>query len=234
MSVQTGRRSSSLVRPKVVVFAAIGAMTAYVLYHNERFLIEPSNPVWQHYAQIAWWLIPHGVAGACALLLAPLQFSERLRRRYTAAHRIVGRVYVVGALVLAPLGAYIQYIEESMGSSRSFTVLAVVDAALLMSTTAVAFLFAMRRRITQHRQWMTRSYAVALVFFEGRLIGGITGLESSEAALITVLWTCLALALLFAEFANSFHEIRTAVAAPDLQPTVRHPAALYSLDRQTS
>jgi hypothetical protein len=29
-----------------------------------------------------------------------------------------------------------------------------------MSTTAIAFLFAYRRRIALHRQWMTRSYAV--------------------------------------------------------------------------
>ena len=45
-----------------MVFAAIGVMTAYVLAHNERFLIEPSNPVWQHYADISWWLLPHGIA----------------------------------------------------------------------------------------------------------------------------------------------------------------------------
>jgi hypothetical protein len=28
------------------VFAVIGVMTAYVLVHNERFLIELANPVW--------------------------------------------------------------------------------------------------------------------------------------------------------------------------------------------
>jgi hypothetical protein len=61
-------------------------MTLYVLYHNERFLIEPENPIWQHYAEIAFWLVPHAVAGTSALL-APLQFFERLR--VTPAHHIV-------------------------------------------------------------------------------------------------------------------------------------------------
>jgi len=79
-------------------------MTLYVLYHNERFLIEPANPIWRHYAEVAFWLVPHAVAGTCALVLAPLQFSERLRKRYTRAHHIVGRLYVIGTLVLAPLG----------------------------------------------------------------------------------------------------------------------------------
>src|SRR5689334_9555392 len=154
MAERRSDQRSMWLRPKTAVFAAIGAMTLYVLYHNERFLIEPKNPIWQHYARVAFWLVPHAVAGTCALLLAPLQFSERLRKRYTKAHHIVGRVYVIGALVLAPLGAYGQYYAERSGGPREFTTLATVDAMMLMTTTLVAYLFAIRRRITQHRQWM--------------------------------------------------------------------------------
>ncbi|HZM91680.1 MAG TPA: DUF2306 domain-containing protein, partial [Blastocatellia bacterium] len=132
---------------KYVVFSVIAVMVVYVLYHNERFLIEPSNPIWQHYEPFKWWLLPHGIFGAIVILLAPLQFSDRLRRRYTRFHRIVGRLYVIGAFVLAPLGAYIQYYAERGGGPRSFTVLAVVDAVMLMSTTGIAFVFAYKRKI---------------------------------------------------------------------------------------
>ena len=209
----SGQRSMWL-RPKNTVFVAVGLMTLYVLYHNERFLIEPKNPIWRHYAEIAFWLVPHAIAGTCALLLAPLQFSERLRKRYTTAHHIVGRIYVVGALVLAPLGAYGQYLAERSGGPREFTMLAVVDAAMLMTTTGVAYLFAIRRRITQHRQWMTRSYAVALVFFEGRLLGGLLGIDKDVNATMAAIWSCLALSMLFAEIANSFYDIRVNLRAP--------------------
>lgn len=227
------RRLAASRWPKVSVFAAIGLMTAYVLWHNERFLIEPSNPIWEHYGHVALWLIPHGVAGACALLLAPLQFSERLRTHYAWLHRIVGRIYVAGAMILAPLGAVLQYVDEGFGNSRSFTILASVDAVLLMSTTTVAFLFAIRRRITLHRQWMTRSYAVALVFFEGRLISGLFGLDTAgEQVQMTVIWTCLALALLFAELANNLHEIRGAVAAPAPRRSAQPQTAAYTLGAQ--
>src|SRR5262249_53731661 len=61
-------------RTKFFVFAFIAAMALYVIYHNERFLIEPMHPVWQHYRSIGWSLLAHGVAGACALVLVPLQF----------------------------------------------------------------------------------------------------------------------------------------------------------------
>ena len=53
-----------LLRPKTVVFALIAVMTAYVIAHNERFLLDPNHPVWQHYATFKWWLLPHGIAGA--------------------------------------------------------------------------------------------------------------------------------------------------------------------------
>ena len=168
----------------VKAFAGDDPAAAVYYPEDERFLIEPDNPIWRHYAEIAFWLVPHAVAGTCALLLAPLQFSERLRKRYTTAHHIVGRVYVIGALVLAPLGAYGQHLAEGSGAPREFTTLATVDAAMLMTTTLVAYLFAIRRRITQHRQWMTRSYAVALVFFEGRLLGGLLGIDSNVKALL--------------------------------------------------
>jgi uncharacterized membrane protein len=79
--------------------------------------------------------LPHGLAGACAILLGPLQFSDRLRQKFTKLHRVTGRIYIVGAAVLAPLGAYIQYFNERIGEPRSFTIAAGVDAALLMVTT---------------------------------------------------------------------------------------------------
>ena len=203
------------VNAKYVVFSFIAVMMAYVLYHNERFLIEPTNPIWQHYAHFKWWLLPHGVFGALVLLLAPLQFSDRLRRRFTRFHRISGRLYVVGVLVLAPLGAYIQYYEERLGFPRSFTVLASVNAVMLIVTTVIAFLFAYKRRIAQHRQWVTRSYAVSLVFIAGRFVMGVTGWEQLGVEIVqAIIWSCLAMSILLADVANNWMEIRSALSAP--------------------
>jgi len=205
----------SRINSKHVVFALIGIMSAYVLYHNERFLVEPTNPIWEHYQPFKWWLLPHGIFGAIVLLLAPLQFSDRLRRKFTRGHRILGRIYVIGVIVVAPLGAYIQYYEERMGFPRSFTVLAVVDAVMLIATTAVAFVFAYRRKIALHRQWVMRSYAVALVFIEGRFVLGVTGWELMGIEIAqAIIWACLAMSILLADLANNWVEMRAAVSAP--------------------
>jgi len=194
-------------RPKAAAFAVIGLMTAYVLYHNESFLVRPSDPNWPHYRDLGWLLLVHGVAGGSALLLAPLQFSERLRRRFVAMHRIAGRIYVFGVFVLAPFGAYIQYVDQQSGASWTFTVAAVVDAILLAGTAAIAFVYARQRQIRQHRQWMTRSYAVALVFFEVRAILGLTGWERlGDVVSETVIWCCLALAVVIGDVANDWYD----------------------------
>ena len=201
------------INAKYVVFIAIAIMSTYVLYHNERFLIDSSHPVWQHYESFKWWLLPHGIFGAIVLLFAPLQFSERLRQRFTKAHRVMGRLYVVSALGLAPLGAYIQYYQERSGGPRSFTVLGIVDAAMLIGTTALAFLFAYKRKIALHRQWATRSYSVALVFITGRFVMGVTGWETLGVEIVqAIIWSCLALSMVFADISIHWKEILAALS----------------------
>jgi len=198
----------SRIRPKYLLLAFIGLMVAYVLRHNESFLINRADPVWQHYHPFRWYLLPHALAGTCALLLGPLQFSDRLRQRFTKFHRVVGRIYIAGALIVAPLGAYIQFFEERMGGPRSFSIAALVDAILLMLTTAIAFTFILNGKVQQHRQWMTRSFAVALVFLEVRVVGGITGWDKSPAAIETIVWSCLAFSLLSADIVLQMQELR--------------------------
>ena len=170
-------------RAKNVVFAIIAAMTIYVLYHNERFLIDPAHPVWQHYRDLGVFLLVHGVAGACALILAPMQFSDRLRMRFTKLHRVVGRTYVTAALVLAPFGVYTQWLNERLGLfPTSFTIETIIQASILMITTAIGLVFARKRMIPQHREWMTRSYAAALTFVWIRVVLGVDGLGPERGA----------------------------------------------------
>ena len=206
-------------RAKYVVFSMIALASLYVLYHNERFLVDSNHPAWQHYGPFKWWLLPHGIFGAIVLLLAPLQFSERLRQRYTKAHRVMGRLYVVGAIGLAPLGAYIQYYQERMGAPRSFTILGIVDAAMLMGTTLLAIVFAFRRKIALHRQWATRSYAVALVFIAARFVMGTTGWETLGVEIVqAIIWSCLVLAVPLADVAIHWRELRSS-SAVRVRPT---------------
>ena len=204
----TALNPSSWLRPKYLLFAAIGLMLVYVIPHDESFLVHPKDPMWQHYEPFKWWLLPHGIAGACSLLLGPMQFSDRLRQRFRKLHRAVGRIYVTGVFVAAPLGVYIQYFQERMGDPRSFSIAAAVDATLWMTTTAIAMVFILKGKVQEHRQWMTRSFAVALVFLEGRVIGGVTGWENLDTkANETIVWACLAFSILAADLVLQWEQL---------------------------
>ncbi len=193
---------------RYLVFAAIAAMAAYVLYHNERILLDATAPVWNHYNPFKWWLLPHGVAGTCALLLAPMQFAEGWRRRHTTLHRTIGTIYVTGAFILAPLGLYIQYLDEAQGAARSFTIETMIQSSSLMITTGIGCYFALKRQFTYHRQWMIRSYAVALTFLEIRVILGVFHLDQplDWHILETVVWSCVACSVLIGDVANQLYE----------------------------
>ena len=195
------------VRPKYLLFGVVGLMLVYVLAHDESFLVNSQDPIWQHYELFKWWLLPHGVAGACALLLGPMQFSERLRCRFRKLHRVLGRIYVAGVFIAAPLGVYIQYFEERLGDPRSFSIGAAVDAALWMMTTGIALVFILRGDVQEHRQWMTRSFAVALVFLEVRVIGGLGGWENLDVHTNeTIVWVCLTFSILSADVVLQLQE----------------------------
>lgn len=194
-------------------------MFAYVLRHNERFLFNASDPEWPHIQPFRWYLLPHGLTAACALLLGPLQFSDRLRQRFTRFHRVVGRFYIAGVFVGAPLGFYIQYFEERLGGTRSFSFAALTDAALWITVTALALFFILRGNVAQHRNWMTRSYAVAIVFLEVRFVSGILGYDDSASAGETIVWMCVAFSLLFADLVIHWQDLSRSRPVP-----VRAPA----------
>jgi len=190
-------------RPKVLAFAFIGVMMAYVAVHNESFLVNWKDPIWTHYRQIKWYLLPHGMAAACALLLGPMQFSDRLRARYTKFHRVVGRFYVAGAMFGGPMGAVMQAVE----GPPQWTTLSVVDAIMWTSTTAIAMIFILKGNVTQHRNWMTRSYAVAIVFLGGRFFSGLTRMDNNDAMSLAIIWSCLALSIPIADVGIHLQEI---------------------------
>lgn len=181
------------VRPKHVLFAGIWLMLAYVLYHNERFLVDPSDASWPHYHDLGWRLLVHGVFGAMALFLIFMQFNDRLRQRYLTLHRVFGRIYITGVFIAGPFGVYIASLDKSIGYTFSFTLATAVLVTLWMFATAMALWCIRMRRVDQHRRWMTRSVAMALTFLEVRVFEGITGLGVSPDGDTLVVWTCAAL-----------------------------------------
>ncbi len=192
--------------PKTVLFALIGAMYVYVLYNVESFLFDKSSPEWAHIAPFQWWLLPHGLAAAFALFLGPFQFSERLRKNHVMVHKTFGYLYIAGCYIGAPLGVYIQWIEEKIGTySHSFTIATVLDAGIWMFATTMALLMIRTGRMAQHRAWMIRSFACALIFLEARVI--LVFFQLPESAAEYVVWGGVAAAFPLADLVLQVDEL---------------------------
>ncbi len=102
-TVPAPQARSRSIQVKHVFFIIYGLMTLFVLYRYEMPFLDSQSPIWQHFAKVKWWLLPHGLLGAIALFIAPFQFSNRLRQRHLRLHRILGRIYVAGVAVSAPV-----------------------------------------------------------------------------------------------------------------------------------
>ena len=212
---------SHAVQAKHVFFALFGLITLFVFYRYEAPFLDSQSPVWQHFAKVKWWLLPHGVGGALALLLAPFQFSTRLRQRHLRLHRILGRLYVIGVAVSAPIAIPIAIRQ----GPPVLVMAAVMQSAGWLLTTAVALYCARAGNIQQHREWMIRSYPFAMVFIIARAILAVPAIQAlGEVGFVSVVWSTIAAAYFIPSFVINWRKMfprQTAATAKRSAPTVK-------------
>jgi hypothetical protein len=153
-------------RAKHVLFLVLGLMTLFVLYRNERFLFHPHSDTWEFFFPIRGKLFVHALGGAIALVVGALQFSTRLRQRFPALHRRLGRLYLAGVSISGPVAVYLQ-ITHGLLSMATET---AVQASVWVLTALMAFVAARNRNFEVHRQWMMRSYSITMIFVIFRIV----------------------------------------------------------------
>jgi hypothetical protein len=163
---------------KRLVFVLFGVAFLRVLWNNERFLLYPHAPEWVHLNPIRWHLISHGIGGAIALILGALQFSHTIRRRHPRVHRMFGKLYIIGTLILAPVAVAIAFVV----SPWFMIVFTTVQSGTLLLFTLAAYACVRRRDFVAHREWMVRSYSILLIFLEGRVLMAIPALARRGTA----------------------------------------------------
>jgi uncharacterized membrane protein len=196
-------------KTKHVFFAAFGLLTLFVFYLYETPFLDSKSPVWQHVEPVKWMLLPHAVAGAVALLLAPFQFSARLRRRSMRLHRVLGRLYVAGTAVSAPLAIPV-----------------AIQSCGWLLTTALALYAVRRGDIRQHQEWMIRSYPFAMVFVLARAVLAVPAVrELGEVGFVSVVWSLIAAACFVPSLVIGWRALLKRAPAPAVRPAAPAKAA---------
>jgi uncharacterized membrane protein len=158
--------SSTGSRFKTLLWVSLGLTVLFVFITSELLLIT-DYPMYHAYRlQVIAdrrLLIPHTLAGSFALLIGPINFSSRIRQHHLQLHRILGRIYVVSVFVGSFTGIALAAGRPGLPGTST-------QAAAWMVCTTAALITARNRQITQHRQWMARSYAVTFTFVSSRVL----------------------------------------------------------------
>jgi uncharacterized membrane protein len=153
-------------RFKTILWIGLGLIVLFVFITSELLLIT-DYPMYHAYRlQVIadrHLLIPHTLAGILTLLIGPINFSSRIRRRHLHLHRLFGGIYVISVFVGSFTGI-------ALAAGRPGFPGTSMQATAWMVCTTAAFIAARNRQIVQHRQWMARSYAVTFTFVSSRVL----------------------------------------------------------------
>ncbi|GAA1505755.1 DUF2306 domain-containing protein [Nocardioides humi] len=99
----------------------------------------------------------HASFAGVALLLSPLQFATRLRRRRPRIHRAVGRMVLAAILVSGLAGLVLSFVNEA----GPIGVVGFGGLALAwLACAGAAYRTARRRDLAAHRRWAIRTFAL--------------------------------------------------------------------------
>jgi uncharacterized membrane protein len=111
------------------------------------------------------------LAGGIFLILAPLQFSSRVRSRHIQLHRWSGRFLMAAAFVAALAGLYFG-LRMPYGGLGEVTAI-VFFGLLFMVAVGRAFVAIRRHQVARHREWMIRAFAIAIGISTVRVVGAV-------------------------------------------------------------
>lgn len=102
----------------------------------------------------------HIFAGMFCIGSALLQFSQSILKKRKAIHIWSGRVYVFVVLLLgAPTGMYMSFFAKGTGAEKGLFMFMAISWFFF---TLKGFTTILQKNILAHKNWMIRSYAMAL------------------------------------------------------------------------
>lgn len=176
-----------LVAAVILIASAVFVVRAFHL-----FTFRPE--VLGKYVPVRWFLFGHIAGGMAALVTGPFQLWRASRSRYRRAHRVAGRVYVVG-VVLAASGALVLASTAAPGVSWAYAISLHVLATVWLGSTLLAWRTAVKRQIVKHEAWATRSYIATVAFvaqalsFELPLVARLGTFAEVAGTVIWLSWT---------------------------------------------
>jgi uncharacterized membrane protein len=124
------------------------------------------------YVQHPRLAVLHIVPGLLFLTLGALQFVPRIRQRYIRVHRRLGWVLVACAAVSGLSGLVVNFRFPAFGGVSTQAATLFFGAIFLFSLTN-AIRHIRRKQVRLHREWMLRTFALAMGVASVRVFVGL-------------------------------------------------------------
>lgn len=160
----------------------------------------------------------HITPGLIFILFAPLQFVRRLRNRNPKLHRWIGRVVLVSGLIIGS-SALVMSPQMAIGGPNE-TAATMLFAIVFLFSLSKAYLHIRSGRVSQHREWMIRAFAVGFAVATIRPIVGVFFATSRLTHLTprdffgTAFWLGFTIQLMVAEIWINYTRKPSAVVRP--------------------
>ena len=153
------------------------------------------------YIKHPWVSLLHIVPGVLFLTFAPLQFVARIRRRRISIHRGSGRILATCAAISGALALVVNFLFPAFGGISTQSAV-VFSSVLLLFSLSMAIRHILRKEVRQHREWMIRTFALAMSVATQRvfliLLRSLMGLDFEEV-FGTAFWLGIGVNLVVAE-----------------------------------
>jgi len=198
-----------MIRLKKIVWFVAAALAVIVgIYPTTYFLIDmsdgfSSSKSAEVLASQLWntSFYTHIAFGGIALFLGWMQFSPKFRATNMGLHRTIGKIYVVSVLLSGITGLYISlYASGGIATKLGFFLLSTA----WIITTTLAYTTIRKKKVTEHRNWMIRSYALTFAAVTLRLwmplLYAVIQPELGIDPYTIVAWLCWVPNLIFAQY----------------------------------
>lgn len=149
-----------------------------------------------------WWLVGHLLGGMTALVIGPLQFSKTFRNRYLKTHRTMGKLYIIAIIIGSFCAIYMSF-TVALQVNIAWCIALFFLALSWLVSVLMAYRMIRLKRISQHREWMIRSYVITFAFVLFRFLNEssvvISLMETFEERGPTAIWVSWSVPMFFTE-----------------------------------
>ncbi|MFJ7907405.1 DUF2306 domain-containing protein [Kitasatospora sp. NPDC096204] len=174
-------------------WAVMTVLSAFIVVVSAKYLSFDPSTFFRHqratYLSHRLPLYVHIFGALTALLIGPWQFSRRLRERRPRLHRRIGATYLLGCLVGA-VGALL-LAPVAYGGAVTGAGFACLAVAWLV-TGGAGLRAILDGRVSDHRRWMIRSFALtfAAVMLRLMLLAATAAHLDFRTSYTAIAWLC--------------------------------------------